>query len=65
MNKLKLKSQFKNITTQARLQVDDIQSSVPRNESKLGVSKTYWPDFHKTIYMAFKLLDTLPIYSNK
>jgi hypothetical protein len=38
---------------------------VPSNESKLGVSKTYWLDFHKPIYMAFKLSDTLPIYSNK
>jgi hypothetical protein len=65
MNKSKLKSQFKNITTKAGSQLDHIWSNVLRNESKSSVSKTYWPDFHKPIYMTFKLPNTLPIYSNK
>jgi hypothetical protein len=65
MNKLELKSQFKNITTKARSQLYHIWSNVLGNESKLGVLKTYWPDFHKPICMAFKLLDALLIYNDK
>ncbi len=65
MNKFELKSQFKNITTKARSQLDYIWSNVLGNECKSSVSKPYWPYFHKPIYIAFKLLDTLPIYSNK
>ncbi len=37
----------------------------PGNESKSSVLETHWLDFHKPIYMAFKLLHTPPIYSNK
>ncbi len=65
MNKLKLKSQFKNITTKVGSQLSCIWSNVLGNDTKSCVLKTYWPKFHKPIYMAFKLLDTFPIYSNK
>ncbi len=65
MNKFELKSQFKNITTKVRSQLDHTWSNVLGNECKLGVSKTYWPAFHKPIYIAFKLLYILPIYNNK
>jgi len=46
MNILKLKSQFKNIKTKARSQLDHI-----------------WTNFCKSIYMAFKLPNTLPFYN--
>jgi len=65
MNKLKQKSQFKNIPTKIGSQLDNIWSNVPKNESKSNVSKAYWLDFHKPIYMIFKLPDIPPIYSNK
>jgi hypothetical protein len=65
MNKLELKSQFKNITTKIGSQSNHIWSNVLGNDIKLGVLKAYWPKFHKPIYMAFKLLNTFPIYSNK
>ncbi len=61
MNKLKLKIQFKIITTKIGSQLDHIWSNVLGNESKSSVSKTYRLDFHKPIYIAFKLQDTLPI----
>jgi len=35
----------------------------PWNECKSGVIKAYWLDFHKPIYIAFKLLNTLPVYN--
>ncbi len=65
MNNLELKSKFKNIITKVESQLDHIWTNIPKNESKLGVSKTYWLGFHKPINMAFKLPNTLPIYSNK
>jgi hypothetical protein len=65
MNKLELKSQFKNIITKVESQLDHIWSNLPKNESKSSVSEAYWLNFHKPIYMAFKLPNTLPIYSNK
>jgi hypothetical protein len=65
MNNLKLKSQFRNITTKVGSQLDHIWSNVLGNECKSNVSKAYWLDFHKPIYMAFKLPSTHPIYNNK
>ncbi len=38
VNKFELESQFKNITTKARSQLNHIWSNVPRDECKLGVS---------------------------
>ncbi len=42
MNKLELKSQFKNITTKTRSQLNHIWSNVPRNECKSSVLEAYW-----------------------
>ncbi len=33
------------------------------NEFKFGVIKVYWKYFHKSIYIAFKLSNMLPIYN--
>jgi hypothetical protein len=38
MNKFELKSQFKNITTKTKSQLDHIWSNMPGDEFKLGVS---------------------------
>ncbi len=35
---------------------------MPRNECKSSVLEAYWPDFHKPIYITFKLLDTLKFF---
>jgi hypothetical protein len=59
MNKLELKSQFKNITTKVGSQLNHIWSNVPGNECKSSVLEAYWPDFHKPIYITFKLLNIL------
>ncbi len=32
---------------------------------KIGVTKAYWSNFHKMIYIAFKLPNTLPMYKKK
>ncbi len=37
----------------------------PKNECKLSAIKTYWLDFHKPIYIAFNLPNTLPMYNKK
>ncbi len=62
MNKLELKSQFKNITTKVGSQLNHIWSNVLGNECKSSVSKAYWLDFHKPIYITFTLQDTLKIF---
>jgi hypothetical protein len=41
MNKLELKSQFKNITTKVGWQLDHIWSNVSGNESKSNVLEAY------------------------
>jgi hypothetical protein len=32
---------------------------------KSSVIETYWSNFHKLIYIAFKLPNTLPMYNKK
>jgi hypothetical protein len=32
---------------------------------KFGVTKAYWSNFHKPIYIAFKLPNTLLMYNKK
>jgi hypothetical protein len=59
MDKLHLKSQFNGSTTKLGSQLDHIWANVLGNECKFGVTKAYWSDFHKPIYIAFKLLSTL------
>ncbi len=65
MDKFQLKSQFNEIVTKAKFQLDHIQANVLRNECKYGVIKTYWSNFHKPIYIAFKTPNTLPMYNKK
>jgi hypothetical protein len=60
MNKFKWKSQFNESTTKIRFQLDHIWINVPRNECKYSVTKAYWLDFHKPIYIACKLPNALP-----
>jgi hypothetical protein len=65
MDKIQLKLQFSESTTKARSQLDHIWANIPRNECKSCVTKAYWLDFHKPIYIAFKLPNTFPMYKKK
>jgi hypothetical protein len=65
MDKFQLKSQFSVNTTKVGFQLDHIWANVLGNECKYDVTKTYWSDFHKPIYIAFKLPHTLPMYNQK
>ncbi len=40
-------------------------ANVIGNECKFGVTKTYWPYFHKSIYITFKLPNTFLMYNKK
>ncbi len=58
-----------NITT-TKSQLDHIQvnvrvANIPINECEFGVIKSYWPNFHKVIHIAFKLWKTLLMYNKK
>jgi hypothetical protein len=55
MDKFKLKLQFSENTTKFRSQLDHIWANVPKNECEYGVIEAHWLDFHKPIYIAFKL----------
>jgi hypothetical protein len=61
MDKFQLKSQFIENITKVGFQLDHIWANVLGNECKYCVIKAYWLDFHKPIYIAFKLLNTLPM----
>ncbi len=63
MDKFKLKSQFNENTTKVGFQLDHVWANVLGNECKFGVTKAYWLDFHKLIYLAFKLPNTFPMYN--
>ncbi len=65
MDKFQLKSHFSENTTKAKSQLDHIWANVPRNGCKFGVIEAYWLDFHKPIYIACNLPNTLPMYNNK
>jgi hypothetical protein len=65
-----LKLLFNESITTTKSQLDHIQmnvcvANVPRDECKFGVIKSYWPNFHKAIHIAFKLLKTLLMYNKK
>jgi hypothetical protein len=63
MDKFQLKSQFNDSTTQVGFPLNHIWANVFGNECKYGVIETYWSDFHKLMYIAFKLPNTLPMYN--
>jgi hypothetical protein len=65
MYKFQLKSQFDESTTKAGSQLDNIWANVPRNDYKSNVTKTYWSNFHKLVYIAFKLPNTHSMYNKK
>jgi hypothetical protein len=65
MDKFQLKSQFSDSITQVGFPLNHIWANVFGNEYKYGVIKTYWSYFHKPIYIAFKLPNTLPMYNKK
>jgi hypothetical protein len=65
MDKFQLKSQISENTTKVRYQLNHIWANVFRNECKFGVIEAYWSDFHKPIYIAFRLSNTLPMYNKK
>ncbi len=56
---------IKEITKKKKQEIDHIWANDPKNECKFGISKAYWSDFHKLIYTAFKLWNTLPMYNKK
>jgi hypothetical protein len=65
MDKFQLKSQLNENITKVGFQLDHIWANVLGNECKYGIIKTYWSDFHKLIYIAFKLPNTLPMCNKK
>jgi hypothetical protein len=65
MDTFQLKSQFNENTKKARSKLDHTWKNVCGNECKDGVIETYWLDFQKLIYIAFKLPNTLPMYNKK
>jgi hypothetical protein len=62
MDKFQLKFQFSESTTKTISQLGHIWAIVFGNECKYGGTKAYWLDFHKLIYIAFKLPNTLLMY---
>jgi exonuclease III len=62
MQKHKLKQQITTPTTKKNSLIDHIWSNIPRIDTQYGVTDAYWPDYHKPIYCAFKLPNTLPQY---
>jgi hypothetical protein len=65
MDKFQLKSQFSENTIKVGSQLYHIWANVPKNECKYGVTKTYWSNFHKVIYITFKLPNTFPMYNKR
>jgi hypothetical protein len=65
MDNFQLKSQFNENTTKVGSQLNHIWANVLENECKYDVIKAYWSHFHKPIYIAFKLPNTLPMYNKK
>jgi hypothetical protein len=65
MSQFSLQSQFSASTTKGGTQLDHIWANIHGNDSKAGVSEAYWLDYHKPIYIVFKLSNTLPSFHNK
>jgi hypothetical protein len=65
MDKFKLKSQFNENTIKTGFLLDHIWANVLGNECKFGVIEAYWSNFHKLIYIPFKLPNTLSMYNKK
>jgi hypothetical protein len=65
MDKFQLKSQFNENTTNVKSQLNHTWANVLENEYKYGVTKTYWSNFHKPIYITFKLPTTFLMHIKK
>jgi hypothetical protein len=65
MDKFQLKSQFSESITKARFELNHIWANVPGNECKSGVTLACWSNFHKSIYIASKLPNTILMYNKK
>jgi hypothetical protein len=65
IDKFQLNSYFDESTTKVGCQLDHIWANVSRNVCKCGVIEAYWLNFHKPIYIVFKLPNTLPMYNKK
>jgi len=65
MDKFQLKSQFSENTIKVGFQLDHVWANVLENECKYGVTKTYWSNFHKMIYITFKLPNTFPMCNKR
>jgi hypothetical protein len=53
MDKFQLEPQFSESTIKVGSQLYHIWANVFGNECQYGVTKPYWLDFHKPIYVAF------------
>jgi len=60
MKFFELKSQISEIPQKSNFNYH-VWVNVPLNEWKFGVIEKYWPNFHKLIYNAFKLFNSLLI----
>jgi hypothetical protein len=65
MDKFQLKSQLNENITKVGSQLNHIWTNILGNEYKYGIIKAYWLDFHKLIYIAFKLPNTFPMCKKK
>ncbi len=65
MDKFQLKPQFSESTIKVGPQLNHIWTNVLGDECKYSVTKAHWSNFHKLIYITFKLPNTLPMYNKK
>jgi hypothetical protein len=61
----KFKLGFSESTIKVGFQLDHMWANVPENECKYGVTKAYWSNLYKSIYIAFKLPNILFMYNKK
>ena len=62
MSKYHFKQHLSISKTKLNSLINHIWSNIPSHETFFGVADAYWPDYHKPIYCAFKLLNTMPYY---
>ena len=62
MSKYHFKQKISISTTKSNSLINHIWSNIPGQETFFGVTDAYWPNYHKPIYCAFKLPNTMPHY---
>ena len=62
MSKYHFKQHLSISTTRSNSLINHIWSNIPGQKTFFGVSDAYWPDYHKPIYCAFKLPNTMLLY---